>query len=282
MHKESSFTVKFYLNQDVKPKVLSDGRVAFPLYTRIIHGKKSTNFKYTGLKRKNGYVFPDGNTTFFLPLEAERNIELGQSGKFSEELNGFTKFTQDILDYEKKTLKKRFSLNGLSSKLLRYATPILSVIYEYDNIVLNLLMQEKAAEIYDFFKKEGSFKINFKYLEYKLGKDTLTEILDSNFITCLKLIDLLAGSAMFDNPYLWLLKETKEKFREKIIQDWNGKKITPVSDSLLGFDFNWINNNIDSIINIIDTFANSIVTNQFDDPLYEVQGLKMRGKELLK
>ena len=129
MARQKKISIKFYLNKNLKGRVLTDdlGNKSYPLYIRVTYDRKNTTFKYVT-------PFAQGGTSV--------------SEIFEDDINDFQKFPihklyvdflEKIIRQEIKKRGDKFSIKGINDRLLLHYTE--SVNRVLDNILNAELME---------------------------------------------------------------------------------------------------------------------------------------------
>lgn len=192
MKREKRISVKFYVNEKLKPKEIND-KTCYPVYAQIVYNTKSSKFKLSIGQLETIYV------------EKKKGLKDNRFIQLSKDLAYYEEKVKKIISYEVAN-KPKFSLKGISKKIERYEKPIKSDLY----IQLENMMA-------DFFKEVLTYR---EYIEYeKLTGTTAKIALFKSKVTAEKFSTYSTGKL-----YLALLEFDRiDKLiglKERTVYDW--------------------------------------------------------------
>lgn len=121
MFQQKTVTVKQIINYNLKP-IEERNTKLFPVYTKVIYESTNTKFK-TQVEGKGIYVDQDLEFSDSRFLKEKEKIEKQNS------------MIEKIVRYEISLLKDRFTLKGLSDKILVYQIPITDIFNDISRLV---------------------------------------------------------------------------------------------------------------------------------------------------
>lgn len=219
MKREKKINIRHYLNTRLKPTIFQ-GEKHYPVYTQVTYDRRNTQFhSLFSLTLSYGITKEDFKEAF----------EDKKHGFLNEEIIEYDNLIKEIVRFESKALKDRFTLKGFSYRLDFYKGELLKELEQYCILKLNDFVRsninETKLEAFDLITSMDNFSffVDVYSMAENLVSDLREKLPKSLELAFTCYLHLTTSNILpTDKQYLkvkdWFDSEIRRKFQEYVLK----------------------------------------------------------------